>query len=235
MKTKPPSKPSKPASKPLSRPNAPAGRLPARTSPRRSEPDADPDFDTAIDLPDGGEAIASPVSGSIWKIAGAAGGAVKAGDVLVIVESMKMEIAISAPADGTLIEIRCAEGQAVSLDKPWPSSSPRRPDLKTQDTIAIDKRGASFMRTLFKRAIIGLTLTLAMIALQPPAMAADKTAFRIAWSIYVGLDALGLRGRQRHHEEVGRQVRHHGRGRADQRLRRIHQPVHRRQPSTAAS
>ena len=45
----------------------------------------------------------------------AAGGAVKAGDVLVIIESMKMEIAISAPADGTLIEIRCAEGQAVSL------------------------------------------------------------------------------------------------------------------------
>jgi urea carboxylase len=69
----------------------------------------------AADLPDGGEAIASPVSGSIWKIAGAAGGAVKAGDVLGIVESMKMEIAISAPADGTLIEIRCAEGQAVSL------------------------------------------------------------------------------------------------------------------------
>jgi urea carboxylase len=80
-----------------------------------SEPDADPGFDMAADLPDGGEAIASPVSGSIWKIAGSAGGAVKAGDVLVIVESMKMEIAVSAPTDGTLIEIRCAEGQAVSL------------------------------------------------------------------------------------------------------------------------
>jgi NitT/TauT family transport system substrate-binding protein len=42
------------------------------------------------------------------------------------------------------------------------------------------------MRTLFKRAIVGLTLTLAMISLQSPAMAAEKTAFRIAWSIYAG-------------------------------------------------
>ncbi|UEM19827.1 urea carboxylase [Skermanella mucosa] len=70
------------------------------------------------DMPDGGEAIASPVSGSIWKVAGAAGTTVKAGDVLVIVESMKMEIAVPAPADGTLVEIRCAEGQAVSLGQP---------------------------------------------------------------------------------------------------------------------
>src|SRR3954447_3867856 len=42
------------------------------------------------------------------------------------------------------------------------------------------------MRTLFKRAIVGLTLTIAMVAIQSPAMAADKTAFRIAWSIYAG-------------------------------------------------
>ncbi|WP_158047326.1 urea carboxylase [Skermanella pratensis] len=70
------------------------------------------------DMPDGGEAIASPVSGSIWKVSGTAGTAVKAGDVLVIVESMKMEIAVPAPADGTLVEIRCAEGQAVSLGQP---------------------------------------------------------------------------------------------------------------------
>src|SRR5688572_5231213 len=42
------------------------------------------------------------------------------------------------------------------------------------------------MRTLFKRAIVGLTLTLAVISWQSPAMAAEKTAFRIAWSIYAG-------------------------------------------------
>ena len=43
------------------------------------------------------------------------------------------------------------------------------------------------------------------------------------------LDAVALRGRGRHRQEVGRQVRHQHQRHADQRLRRIDQPVHRRQ------
>ncbi|GEO36164.1 ABC transporter substrate-binding protein [Skermanella aerolata] len=42
------------------------------------------------------------------------------------------------------------------------------------------------MRTLFKRAIVGLTLALALVAAQSPAIAAEKKSFRIAWSIYAG-------------------------------------------------
>ena len=42
------------------------------------------------------------------------------------------------------------------------------------------------MRTLFKRAIVGLTLALALVAVQSPAVAAEKKTFRIAWSIYAG-------------------------------------------------
>jgi NitT/TauT family transport system substrate-binding protein len=42
------------------------------------------------------------------------------------------------------------------------------------------------MRTLFKRAIVGLTLALALAATQSPAIAAEKATFRIAWSIYAG-------------------------------------------------
>jgi NitT/TauT family transport system substrate-binding protein len=42
------------------------------------------------------------------------------------------------------------------------------------------------MRTLFKRAIVGLTLALALAAIQSPAVAAEKKSFRIAWSIYAG-------------------------------------------------
>ncbi|HEY0833375.1 MAG TPA: urea carboxylase [Azospirillum sp.] len=75
----------------------------------------DAGMDTHGDLPPGGEAVPSPVPGSVWKIAAEAGRAVKAGDPLLIVESMKMEITVAAPADGTLAEIRCAEGQAVTL------------------------------------------------------------------------------------------------------------------------
>jgi carbon-monoxide dehydrogenase medium subunit len=53
-------------------------------------------LDPAADLPDGSEAISSPVSGSIWKIAGAAGGAVKAGDVLEFDETAPFLKAILA-------------------------------------------------------------------------------------------------------------------------------------------
>jgi NitT/TauT family transport system substrate-binding protein len=42
------------------------------------------------------------------------------------------------------------------------------------------------MRTLFKRAIVGLTLALALMAAQSPTIAAEKKSFRIAWSIYAG-------------------------------------------------
>src|SRR3984885_14588635 len=42
------------------------------------------------------------------------------------------------------------------------------------------------------------------------------------------LDALALRRRQRHREEMGRQIRHYHQRQAEQRLRRIDQPVHRR-------
>jgi biotin carboxyl carrier protein len=42
------------------------------------------------------------------------GQAVAAGDALVIVESMKMEIPVEAPAAGTVAEIRVAEGDRVA-------------------------------------------------------------------------------------------------------------------------
>ncbi len=64
--------------------------------------------------PAGTEAVASPVSGSVWKIAVEPGQRVAPGDVLVIIESMKMEIAVTAPAAGRVAELRCSERKAVS-------------------------------------------------------------------------------------------------------------------------
>jgi urea carboxylase len=58
-------------------------------------------------------AVLSPVSGSIWKIASVQGQNVKAGEVLVLVESMKMELPVTAPMDGVIMQLRCAEGRAV--------------------------------------------------------------------------------------------------------------------------
>ena len=40
---------------------------------------------------------------------------VSEGDTLIIVESMKMEIAVCAPSDGLVREVRCGEGRAVQL------------------------------------------------------------------------------------------------------------------------
>jgi urea carboxylase len=71
------------------------------------------DEEAAEQLEDGHVAVASPVSGSVWKIAATAGQVVKAGEVLVLVESMKMELPIMAPFDGVVTQLRCAEGRAV--------------------------------------------------------------------------------------------------------------------------
>jgi biotin carboxyl carrier protein len=62
--------------------------------------------------------ILSEVSGSVWKVEATVGQAVQAGDVLLIVESMKMEIPVEATASGTLSELRVAEGEPVS-DGQW--------------------------------------------------------------------------------------------------------------------
>jgi urea carboxylase len=58
-------------------------------------------------------AVVSPVAGSVWKIASAPGQSVKAGDLLVLVESMKMELPVTAPMDGVVTQLRCTEGRAV--------------------------------------------------------------------------------------------------------------------------
>jgi biotin carboxyl carrier protein len=57
--------------------------------------------------------IRSEVAGSIWKIEVAVGQKVAQGDALIIIESMKMEIPVEAPASGTVTEIRVAEGDRI--------------------------------------------------------------------------------------------------------------------------
>jgi urea carboxylase len=75
-------------------------------------PDVPPElqFD---DLPADCVAVPSPVAGSVWRIHASPGQTVKAGDTLLLIESMKMEIAVAAPVDGLISEYRCAEGRAV--------------------------------------------------------------------------------------------------------------------------
>ena len=60
--------------------------------------------------------VEAPVAGVVWKVVAAPGTAVRTGDVVLILESMKMEIPVEAPIDGVVAEILVAEGDQVSED-----------------------------------------------------------------------------------------------------------------------
>ena len=57
--------------------------------------------------------VTASVPGKVLKIVASAGQAVKAGDNIIILESMKMEIPIVAPQDGTVASIDTSEGASV--------------------------------------------------------------------------------------------------------------------------
>jgi 3-methylcrotonyl-CoA carboxylase alpha subunit/acetyl-CoA/propionyl-CoA carboxylase biotin carboxyl carrier protein len=62
-------------------------------------------------------AVAAPMPGTILAVPGVVGAAVAAGETVVVLEAMKMEIALSAPFDGTVAELDAAEGQQVPLGR----------------------------------------------------------------------------------------------------------------------
>ncbi|MGN0334165.1 MAG: biotin/lipoyl-binding carrier protein [Lachnospiraceae bacterium] len=57
--------------------------------------------------------VKASVPGKVFKIEAAAGSAVKAGDPIVILEAMKMEIPVVAPQDGTVAGINVSVGDSV--------------------------------------------------------------------------------------------------------------------------
>jgi biotin carboxyl carrier protein len=58
--------------------------------------------------------LAAPMPATVRKIQVAAGDAVRRGDVLIVLEAMKMELPIRATADGVVTAIHCSEGELVS-------------------------------------------------------------------------------------------------------------------------
>ena len=63
-----------------------------------------------------GTQIVAPMPGSIVNINVSAGQAVKAGDVLIVLEAMKMENDITAPCDGVVKQIVTSKGATVNTD-----------------------------------------------------------------------------------------------------------------------
>ena len=62
----------------------------------------------------GAVTVKSPMPGNILDVKVAAGASVKAGDVLVILEAMKMENEIVAPQDGTVASVNVNKGDTVN-------------------------------------------------------------------------------------------------------------------------
>ena len=65
-----------------------------------------------------GECVKAPMPGNILKVNVAAGQVVKAGDVLVVLEAMKMENDIMSPKDGTVTQVLVEKGATVETGAP---------------------------------------------------------------------------------------------------------------------
>lgn len=67
-------------------------------------------------VPAGGIPVKAPMPGTIVKVNVAVGDKVKKGDVLCVLEAMKMENDIMAPADGTVASLSATKGASVATD-----------------------------------------------------------------------------------------------------------------------
>ena len=96
---------------------APAGKAPAAPAPAPAPVPAAP-APAPAPVVAGGESVNAPMPGNIVKINVKAGDAVKAGDVLVVLEAMKMENEIMAPRDGSVAQVVTQKGAKVETGSP---------------------------------------------------------------------------------------------------------------------
>ena len=88
------------------------GAAPAAPAPAADAPAA-PAPAPAAAAPAGGEQVTSPMPGTILSVNVAAGDAVKRGQVLMILEAMKMENEIMCPCDGKVVSVNTSKGSSV--------------------------------------------------------------------------------------------------------------------------
>ena len=95
-------------------PSAPAAAEAAPAAPAAAAPAAP----AAPVVTGAGEAVNAPMPGNILKVNVAQGQAVKEGDVLCVLEAMKMENEIMAPKAGTVTQVLVSKGSTVDTGAP---------------------------------------------------------------------------------------------------------------------
>ncbi len=93
-----------------------AAAAPVQAAPAPAAAPAAPAAPAAQAVSAEGTTIPSPMPGSILSVNVAVGQAVKSGDVLMVLEAMKMENDIVAPCDGTVKQILATKGSTVNTD-----------------------------------------------------------------------------------------------------------------------
>ena len=97
-------------------PSAPAAAAPVAAAPVAAAPVAAAPAAPAIT--GAGDAVKAPMPGTILKVNVQNGQAVKEGDVLVVLEAMKMENEIMAPKAGTITQVLVSKGSSVDTGAP---------------------------------------------------------------------------------------------------------------------
>lgn len=100
------------ASAPAAPVAAPAPAAPVAPKAAPAAPKAAPKASGA----QGAVAVKAPMPGNIMKVNAKVGASVKKGDVLVVLEAMKMENDICAPQDGVVASVEVAQGATVETD-----------------------------------------------------------------------------------------------------------------------
>ena len=94
---------------------APVAAAPVAAAPVAADPAAAP---AAPAVTGAGEAVTAPMPGNILKVNVNVGDTVKEGQVLVVLEAMKMENEIMAPKNGTVTQVVVSKGSTVDTGAP---------------------------------------------------------------------------------------------------------------------
>ena len=97
---------------------APAPAAPAAAPAAPAAPAAAPAPAAAVPVAAAGEQVKSPMPGTIVKVNVTAGQAIKGGEVLAVLEAMKMENEIMAPHDATVVQVLTEVGAKVDTGAP---------------------------------------------------------------------------------------------------------------------